>query len=29
MPPARVALAIIELERSAWIERARGAIWPR
>jgi DNA processing protein len=29
MPPERVALAIIELERSAWIERARGAIWPR
>jgi DNA processing protein len=29
MPPARVALAVVDLERSGWIERAHGAIWPR
>jgi DNA processing protein len=29
MPTARVALAVVDLERSGWIERAHGAIWPR
>jgi DNA processing protein len=26
---SRVALAVVELERAGWIERSRGAIWPR
>ena len=29
MPTARVALAVVDLERKGWIERAQGAIWPR
>jgi DNA processing protein len=29
MSTARVALAIVDLERKGWIERSRGAIWPR
>ena len=29
MPTARVALAVVDLERKGWIERSRGAIWPR
>jgi DNA processing protein len=29
MPTSRVALAVVDLERKGWIERARGAIWPR
>jgi DNA processing protein len=29
LPTARVALAILDLERNGWIERAHGAIWPR
>ncbi len=28
-PPPRVAVAVIELERTGWVERSRGAIWPR
>ncbi len=27
--PERVAVALFELERSGWIDRAQGAIWPR
>jgi len=26
---ARIAVSVVELERAGWIERARGAIWPR
>ena len=29
LPTTRVALAVVDLERSGWIERAHGAIWPR
>jgi DNA processing protein len=29
LPTVRVALAIVDLERNGWVERARGAIWPR
>jgi DNA processing protein len=29
LPPARVAVAVLDLERNGWIERAHGAIWPR
>jgi DNA processing protein len=29
LPTSRIALAIVDLERSGWIERAHGAIWPR
>jgi DNA processing protein len=29
LPTSRVALAVVDLERSGWIERAHGAIWPR
>jgi DNA processing protein len=28
LAPDRVALAIVELERSGWVERAQGCIWP-
>jgi hypothetical protein len=28
MPTARVALAVVDLERKGWIERSRGMIWP-
>jgi len=27
--PEEVAVALIELERNGWIERAQGAVWPR
>jgi DNA processing protein len=26
---ARVAVAVVDLERKGWVERSRGAIWPR
>jgi DNA processing protein len=29
LTPPRVAMAVVELERAGWIERDRGAIWPR
>ncbi len=29
MTPERVALAIVELERAGWTERAHGCVWPR
>jgi predicted Rossmann fold nucleotide-binding protein DprA/Smf involved in DNA uptake len=29
MSTPRVALAVVDLERKGWIERTRGAIWPR
>lgn len=29
LEPTRVALAVAELERAGWVERAQGAIWPR
>jgi DNA processing protein len=29
LAPDRIALTIIELERTGWVERAQGAIWPR
>jgi DNA processing protein len=29
LPPDRVACALAELERSGWVERAQGAVWPR
>jgi DNA processing protein len=29
LPTPRVAVALVELERSGWIERSRGVIWPR
>src|SRR6185436_9188082 len=27
--PEQVAVALFELERTGWVERAQGAIWPR
>lgn len=29
LPPERIAVALFELERTGWITRAQGAIWPR
>ena len=29
LTPEQVAIAVFELERTGWIERAQGAIWPR
>jgi DNA processing protein len=29
LPPEQVALALAELERTGWVERAQGAVWPR
>ncbi|MEX0663859.1 MAG: DNA-processing protein DprA [Acidimicrobiia bacterium] len=29
LTPERVAVALFELERTGWIDRAQGAIWPR
>lgn len=29
LAPERVAVALFELERTGWIDRAQGAIWPR
>lgn len=29
LAPQRVAVALAELERAGWVERAQGAIWPR
>lgn len=29
LAPEQVAMAVFELERTGWIERAQGAIWPR
>lgn len=29
LTPQAVAIAIVELERARWVERAQGAVWPR
>jgi DNA processing protein len=29
LPPAQVAVAIMELDRTGWVTRERGAVWPR